>query len=550
MPLVHSIRFSTPAFQLGAPRRSSSCSSLFPAKRGSCRTWNGGARNARGNCFGRLRKLCIVSIGSVSSGSDPFTLRSSSETEGPALTVVHALRRMWELIADDRMVVYIAVVSLTVAAISEILIPAILTASVFSAQRGNTVAFYGYGRLLIILCFISGICSGMRSGCFALANVTLVKHLRERLYSTLIFQDISFFDIEPVGGLTSRLGADCQRMSQVLANDLHLILRNVLQGTGALVNLLILSWPLTLSTLLICSILAAIFLVYGRYRKNAAKVSQDLTAVANQIAEDTLSQMRTVRVYGSEKVEIKRYKQWIERLASVGILESVAYGSWSMSFTMLYRLTQVLAVMLGGISLLTGHVSSEQLTKYVLYCEWMIYATWRLVDSLSSLMQSIGASERVFQLMNLSTRDQYLTKEYMQLHEGIKLPNLTGCIEFKDVSFCYPSRTMVPVLQDVNLLVQPGNVVAIVGPSGCGKSSLINLLLRLYEPSHGLLYIDNIPVEKLDVRWLRSKIGYVGQFHPGPLSVSHGYQVKHKLWLLQKYNSERHPASCKRSRCA
>lgn len=79
----------------------------------------------------------------------------------------------------------------------------------------------------------------------------------------------------------------------------------------------------------------------------------------------------------------------------------------SFSFEIFWK---VFAVMLGGISVMTCHVTLEQLTKYILYCEWMIYATWRLVDSLSSLMQSIGATERVFQLMSLSPRNQYLLK--------------------------------------------------------------------------------------------------------------------------------------------
>ncbi|XP_031380589.1 ABC transporter B family member 26, chloroplastic-like [Punica granatum] len=521
MPLVSSGNFSTHAVQLHALQRSSGCGLPVPEKRGfrprrtrgpqsadqfsvlCCR--NGGARATNESCLGHLRKLWLVSTSSASRGGcQLWNLPSSGDTGGPVVTVGVALRRIWELVADDRLVVYIAFGSLTIAAISEITVPSILAASVFAAQNGNTVAFYGYVRVLVVLSCISGICSGLRSGCFALANVTLVKRLRETLYSTLIFQDISFFDAEAVGDLTSRLGADCQRMSHVLSNDLHLIFRNILQGTGALINLLSLSWPLTLSTLVICAVLAAIFLVYGRYQKNAAKLSQDFTAGANQVAEDTLSQMRTVHVYGTERVEIRRYKKWLERLASVGILESSAYGLWNLSFIVLYRSTQVFALMLGGTSVITGHVSSEQLTKYVLYCEWMIYATWRLVDSLSSLMQSIGASERVFQLMSISPGDQYSLK-------GLKLQRLMGHIEFLNVSFCYPSRIMVPVLQDVNLLIQPKELVAIVGLSGCGKSSLVNLLLRLYKPAHGQLYLDNYPLDKLDVRWLRSKIGYVGQ---------------------------------------
>ncbi|KAL9273999.1 ABC transporter B family member 26, chloroplastic-like protein [Drosera capensis] len=92
----------------------------------------------------------------------------------------------------------------------------------------------------------------------------LVKRMRETLYSALLFQDISFFDSTTVGDLTSRLGADCQQVSRVIGNDLNLISRNILQGAGALIYLLMLSWPLGLCTFGICTTLSAIMLIYGQ----------------------------------------------------------------------------------------------------------------------------------------------------------------------------------------------------------------------------------------------------------------------------------------------
>ncbi|KAL6960550.1 hypothetical protein U1Q18_038313 [Sarracenia purpurea var. burkii] len=397
---------------------------------------------------------------------------------------------------------------------------------------------------------------------------------------------------EAVGDLTSRLGGDCQRLSYVIGIDIHLILRNFLQGIGALINLLTLSWPLALSTLVICSVLSIIFLAYGQYQRKAAKFTQEYSACANEVARETFSLMRTVRVYGTEEQEVGRYKHWLNKLASISIRESVAFGFWNLSFNTLYRSTQVLAVFLGGMSILIGHVSAEQLMKYVLYCEWLIYAAWRVEDNLSSLLRSVGASEKVFQLMVLMPSDQFLS-------EGMKLQKLVGKIEFVNVSFYYPSRLMarittqttstmdlkeipfmeedslvkiiiegdiviqegeeeevsiallvlvlhvksVPVLENVNIAVRANEMVAIVGLSGSGKSTLVNLLLRLYEPTNGQspeapnpqhllqkiviwpllagpycvtaselqILVDGFPLTKLDIRWLRDKIGFVGQ---------------------------------------
>lgn len=420
------------------------------------------------------------------------------------VTVWNALHRMWMLVRSDRWVIFTAFSALIVTALSEISIPHFLTASIFSAQSGNVMVFRRNVVLLSVFCIVAGICSGIRGGCFSVANMILVKRMRETLYSSLMLQDISFFDASTVGDLTSRLGADCQQVSRVIGNDLNLISRNILQGSGALIYLLILSWPLGLCTLAICITLSSIMIVYGQYQKKAAKLTQEFTASANDVAQETLSLMRTVRVYGTEEQELGRYEVWLERLAGISLRQSAAYGLWNVSFNTLYHSTQVIAVLIGGLSILSGRLSAEQLTKFLLYSEWLIYSTWWIGDNVSSLMQSVGASEKVFQMMDLLPSEQFIS-------EGLKLQKLTGHIDFVNISFSYPARPEVPVVHDINISMHPNEVIAIVGLSGSGKSTIVNLLLRLYEPTGGEILIDGFPLKKLDTRWLRERIGYVGQ---------------------------------------
>ncbi|XP_051141007.1 ABC transporter B family member 26, chloroplastic-like isoform X2 [Andrographis paniculata] len=425
-------------------------------------------------------------------------------TRSESTTVFQVLSQMWALLADEKWILYAAFGALAVTALSEISMPGILTAAVFSAQNGETLVFYQHTRFLILLCFTSGIFSGLRTGCFAIANTILVKRLRKTLYSSLLLQDISFFNTEAVGDLTSRLSTDCQRLSRTVGYDMYLILRNIIQGTGAFINLMTLSWPLAMSSLIICFILSAVFVIYGRYQKKVALLAQDFVASANEVAQETFSLMRTIRAYGTERKEFQRFSQWLDGLASVSLRESLAYGFWNLSFLTLYRLTQVFAVLLGGMSVLAGSASAEQLTKYVLYCEWLIYATWRLQDSMSSLYQSIGACEKVFQLMHLPPSFQFTS-------EGVTMKSLSGSVDFVNVSFHYPSRIKVPILENMNFSLQANEVVAIVGANGSGKSTLINLLLRLYEPSCGEILIDSIPLKVFDIQWLRKQIGFVEQ---------------------------------------
>uniref|UniRef100_A0A0D9YJ06 ABC transmembrane type-1 domain-containing protein n=1 Tax=Oryza glumipatula TaxID=40148 RepID=A0A0D9YJ06_9ORYZ len=325
--------------------------------------------------------------------------------EASGATAASALRRMWALVASDRWVVFVGFASLVGAALAEIAIPHLLAASIFSAQNGGAV-FYRNAKLLVVLCLISGVFSGVRSCCFGVANMILVKRMREMLFDSILSQDIAFFDEETVGDLTSRLGSDCQQVSRVIGNDLNLISRNLLQ-------------------------------------KRAAKFAQEFTASANN----------------------------------------------------------VIAVLIGGISIMAGKLTAEQLTKFILYAEWLILSTWWIGDNWSSLMQSVGASEKVFRLMDLLPSRQL----------SHRLQKLEGRIQYADVSFSYPSRPTVPILGGLNLTLHPNEVVAIVGLSGSGKSTVVNLLLRLYEPTDGQILVDGVPLSELDIRWFRERIGFVGQ---------------------------------------
>uniref|UniRef100_A0A453G9L0 ABC transmembrane type-1 domain-containing protein n=1 Tax=Aegilops tauschii subsp. strangulata TaxID=200361 RepID=A0A453G9L0_AEGTS len=265
----------------------------------------------------------------------------AGRADASGATAASALSRMWALVANDRWVIFAGFASLICAALAEIAIPHLLAASIFSAQNGGAV-FYRNAKLLVVLCMISGVFSGVRSCCFGIANMILVKRMREMLFDSILSQDIAFFDEETVGDLTSRLGSDCQQVSRVIGNDLNLISRNLLQGIGALIYLLILSWPLGLCTMLTCGTLSTIMLVHGRYQKKASKFAQEFTASANNVAQEAISLVRTVRVYGTEKQEFKRqYAKWLDKLYDVSFRQTMAYGGWSLSLNYLYHSTQL-----------------------------------------------------------------------------------------------------------------------------------------------------------------------------------------------------------------
>lgn len=437
-------------------------------------------------------------------GGSWWRLHGVIQDDDQQISFLSAMQRFWPLIAPDRVIIGVAFFALVVAALSEIAIPHYVAATIFSAQNGLSHEFVKNAKQLAVMSFTFGLFSGLRGGCFGVANQILVRRMREKLFSTMLNQDIAFFDKEAVGILTSRLGSDCQQVSRIISNDLNIMLRNALQGIGSLLYLTTISLPLALSTVIICTAMWCTMILYGRYQRVASKSVQDLVASANEVAEESLSLVRVVRTFGTEKQEFTRYSKWSKQLISVNLRQNVAYGLWNWSANTLYNATQVVALMIGGSYVLMGKITAEQLTKFILYSEWVVHSTWWVGDHWASLMQSIGASDKVFELMDLPVSKQLTT-------QGLRLPDFKGKIQFKNVSFHYPTRPSVPVLQNVNLCIHPGEIVAVVGLSGSGKSTLVALLLRHYEPTNGEILIDNFSHDKLDVRWLRQQLGVVSQ---------------------------------------
>ncbi|CAI5471108.1 unnamed protein product [Closterium sp. Yama58-4] len=416
-----------------------------------------------------------------------------------------AIRKLWRFCAPNRTMLVCASLCLALAALSEVTIPHFLAATIFAASNGLKPQFDRNVQLLITMTLACGLFSGLRAASFTILNLQMVRRMRLALYETLIRQDIAFFDGQSVGDLTSRLGSDCQAAGHTVAIDLNIMLRNALQGVGAFVFLVRLSWQMALVTAALCALMWYLLMVYGSFSRRSSMVVQDTVAAANEVAEETLSLARVVRTFGTESKEVKRYEVPLQRIVNVGLRRSVAYGVWTCTGNTIYNATQVLALIMGGGAVMGGRITAEQLTQFILYAEWVVHATWWVGDHWASLMDSVGACHRVFQLLDLPPSEQLIQ------NHGRVLPSLRGKLEFRNLSFRYPTRPEAPVLDHINLTIQPGELVALVGLSGSGKSTLVGLLQRLYEPSEGQVLIDDVPLPEIDIAWLRSHIGVVSQ---------------------------------------
>jgi ABC-type multidrug transport system fused ATPase/permease subunit len=280
-------------------------------------------------------------------------------------------------------------------------------------------------------------------------------------------------------------------------------LRNGLQMFGGLVLLFVIDVKLTLLMLAIVPPIVVTTIFFGRkIRKMTRAVQDELAKVSGQVQE-SIGAIATVQSFVREDHEAKRYRSGVER-AFDKTLELVRFRSWFFSTAMTAGYVGVAAVIwLGGRALIRGELSPGALTSFFLYTFIVAGALADLAGLWGALQRAAGATDRLFSVIDT-------VPDIRSPEQPLALPEGKGAVRFENVSFAYPSRAQA-VLTNVDLVVEPGEVVALVGPSGSGKSTVLSLLYRFYDVDQGRVLFDGVDVRHLSLRDLRGSLAMVAQ---------------------------------------
>ncbi|XP_049905474.1 ATP-binding cassette sub-family B member 10, mitochondrial [Epinephelus moara] len=333
----------------------------------------------------------------------------------------------------------------------------------------------------------------------------IVRDLRASVFSSILRQEVAFFDRNSTGELINRLSADTAVVGRSITDNLSDGLRALAQAIAGVSMMIYVSPSLAGFVLLIVPPVAGLAVLYGRYLRSISKSTQDALAQATQLAEERISNIRTVRAFGKELSEVNKYTQKTDQVLSLARKEAVLRAGF-FGVTGLSGNIMILSVLYkGGLLMANQHMTVGELSSFLMYTFWVGISVAGLSSFYSELMKGLGAGGRLWELLD--------RKPEFPLNEGLMLPpeQLKGRLEFSDVSFAYPARHEAPIFQNLNLLVPAGTIMAVVGPSGSGKSTLVSLLLRLYNCDAGIITIDGHDIKDLNPYWLRSHIGTVSQ---------------------------------------
>ena len=314
-----------------------------------------------------------------------------------------------------------------------------------------------YAVQLLGLFALTSVLTAVRMYLFTVAGERIVTRLRQRLYNSLIRQDIGFFDARRTGELTNRLSADTTVVQNTATVNVSMFLRYALTTLGAIAILAWTSWRLTLVMLALVPVAVIGALFYGRWVRRLSRKVQDALAAATDVAEETFSGVRTVRAFAREEQESTRYRERIEasfELARRRARVNATFGAVA-AFAGYGAISGVLWY--GGHLLAEGGLSMGQLTSFLLYTFTVAFSIAALGGVWQDFMRAVGASERVFELLESAPSLPAGTE---------RLDKVEGHLNFENVDFAYPTRSDIPVLKGLNIQIHAGECVALVGPSG------------------------------------------------------------------------------------
>lgn len=333
-----------------------------------------------------------------------------------------------------------------------------------------------------------------------------VAGLRGELFAKLLEMPPGFFADRKTGELTSRLTTDVGLLQGVLSHQIAEFSRQVLALVGGIALLVWIQPRLTLTALAVVPVAVWTALFFGRRLRRMSTGVQDRVADATAVAEEAFSQIRTVQSFVQEPAERARYGGMIGRVVESALVRAQVRGVFFGAITFSMFTGIVVVLWQGGRLVLDGSLTAGTLVSFLLYTVTIAASVGALASFFSNYQESVGAAERVFQLLEAETpiadpRDP----------EALPRP-VRGRVEFDRVSFRYLDHPETPwAIGEVSLALEPGEVVAIVGPSGAGKTTLISLLPRFWDVASGAIRLDGLDVRRLRLRDLREAIGVVPQ---------------------------------------
>jgi ATP-binding cassette, subfamily B, bacterial len=368
--------------------------------------------------------------------------------------------------------------------------------------KGNMEALLRLPLIAIFLFLTRGIFQFGQDALMAKVALKIVLDIRRRVYIQLQSLNIDYFETAATGDLVYRLTEDIDRVGEVIHKLFHQFLPCTLQLVAILGYMIYLNWQLTFTTLLIVPVMALLIGWFGERLLRFSRHSQTQISDLSSLLTEVFGGIRLVKAFAAEDYEIERFLQNAEKNRQAKFATERIKAIQHPVVGFLEAMSIVLLFMLGGWQIARGQLTGGQFISFTAAVALIIDPINIATNNYNEFKQGEASVDRVFELMDLQPT-------VVERANAITLPLVQGKVEYRNVSFAYPSGH--PVLKELTLTAQPGEVIALVGSSGAGKTTLVNLLPRFYEPLVGKVLIDGVDIQTVTLKSLRQQIGIVPQ---------------------------------------
>ncbi len=350
---------------------------------------------------------------------------------------------------------------------------------------------------------LQAILSFARIYTFSKVSEYSMRDVRLTLFNKIVTLPMELFEKRRVGEMMSRISSDVTQLRDILTTTVAEFFRQIFTLVGGVGLIIYLSWKLTLFMIATFPLLVGLAYFFGRKLRKIAKETQDELAKSNVIVEESFQQISVVKAFASEKIEINKYQFSLGNVVKLALKAAYLRGGF-VSFVIFALFGGIVGVVWYGSQLVeSGDIVLADLLTFIFYTIFIGGSIGGLGDLYAQIQRTIGASSRILEIMEDESEIDIETDKVEEI--------AFGQIEFKEVHFAYPSRKNSTIIENLNFTIEKGEKVALVGPSGAGKSTIIQLLMRFYDPISGKISVNGKDIQTFGKTSWRNQLALVPQ---------------------------------------
>ena len=433
-------------------------------------------------------------------------IQKSEDSEHSSTPLVKTLKQLWSFVTPYKKVLIGAGLALILTSVITLSIGQgvkILIDEGFAA--GSRAGLVKAVEFLIMLALLMAGGTFIRFYLVSWLGERVSADIRRKVFSHLITLHPSYFELNRSGEIMSRITTDTTLLQSIIGSSFSMALRSFLMMIGAIIMMFLSSVKLSLIVLLGVPMVLLPVLIFGKRVRNLSRRSQDSIADVGTYAGEIIQQIKVVQSFTREQEEQSAFHDEVETAFTIA-KRRILQRALLITLVILMIFGGLTGMMWsGGMGVLNNQMTGGDLGAFTFYA-FMVGSAFATVSEVyGELQRAAGATERLMELMHEKS-------EITSPEDAIDvLEQQSPSIHFADVSFSYPSRPEQLALENFSLDIRANESLALVGPSGAGKSTIMELILRFYDPTKGHITFSDIPYTKINLKTLREQVALVPQ---------------------------------------